>query len=160
MADNKTPVQPDPVQQVVNPENNISTDASLVELQKMLDATNSENEQLKKLVAAAGDKTNGPDAEALAKLSDQLREAQNQRDELSRLLELKNTEIETEVTSTPSAFKKPKPFTLDKKKYRVNYPKVNIPGMGERTAAEIMLDTEAQRYLVDSKSGFISEITD
>lgn len=39
-------------------------------------------------------------------------------------------------------------FTCEGKKYRVRLPKVNIPGIGLRTALELAVDTEAQQWLI------------
>lgn len=163
MSENTNPeIQQDPTQQVVDPATNTSQDAAADAVQAMLRKIQAENTELKKLLAGAGDKTNGPDAEKLAELSETLRALQNENDELKRLINLKTQETELSVgnsVSASSAFKA-KQFTYEKKKYKLLFPQANIPGMGTRTAAEILLDKEAQKYLIENKSGFISEVTE
>lgn len=39
-------------------------------------------------------------------------------------------------------------FEFEGKKYKVLIPKMNIPGIGERTSLEVCVDEEAQAYLV------------
>ena len=41
-------------------------------------------------------------------------------------------------------------FVYDKKQYKVIMGSVNIPGIGIRTAAEILVDEESQKYLVEN----------
>jgi len=41
-------------------------------------------------------------------------------------------------------------FQHDGKKYRVRLQKVNIPGIGVRTALELANDSEAQQWLIDN----------
>jgi len=41
-------------------------------------------------------------------------------------------------------------FVYDDKQYKVLLPKVNIPGIGVRTSAEILVDEEAQKFLVEN----------
>lgn len=49
-------------------------------------------------------------------------------------------------------------FTVDGKSFRVILPKVMIPGIGERTADDILQDTAAQRALVEMHSGAIKHV--
>lgn len=49
-------------------------------------------------------------------------------------------------------------FQYQDKKYKVVFPGVNIPGLGVRTAAEIVVDEEAQKELVERKSSAIVEL--
>jgi hypothetical protein len=42
-------------------------------------------------------------------------------------------------------------FTANKSKYYVLVHACNIPGLGVRTAAEILVDKQAQEYLVENK---------
>jgi hypothetical protein len=163
MSENTIPeTQPDPIQKVVDPATNTSQDAPADMVQAMLKNLQAENAELKKLLAGTGDKTNGPDAGKLAEMAESLRAFQNENDELKRLINLRSQETEISVgadTGAASGFKA-KQFTYEKKKYRLLFPQANIPGMGTRTAAEILLDKEAQKYLIENKSGFISEVTE
>lgn len=49
-------------------------------------------------------------------------------------------------------------FGLGGKKYELLFPSVNIPGIGYRQADEILLDKEAQKALVEAKSGAVREV--
>jgi len=48
----------------------------------------------------------------------------------------------------------PDTFEVNGKTYKVNaetFPQINVPGVGILTAAEVLLSTEAQEYLVNEK---------
>lgn len=49
-------------------------------------------------------------------------------------------------------------FSYDGKTYNVVMHAVIIPDLGHRTAAEICVDEEAQKYLVEEKSAAIEEV--
>ncbi len=49
-------------------------------------------------------------------------------------------------------------FSYGKKKYRLKAPGAFIPGIGHRTADEIILDASAQKALVTMNSGIIKEV--
>lgn len=50
-------------------------------------------------------------------------------------------------------------FTVNGKTYQyLTEGKLFIPGVGERTAAEVLVDEEAQKALVALESGFITEV--
>ncbi len=53
---------------------------------------------------------------------------------------------------------KPETFTYGGNDYRVIIEKLIIPGIGERTRLEILVDEKAQAALVNSKSGFIKKV--
>jgi hypothetical protein len=48
-------------------------------------------------------------------------------------------------------------FTYNDKSYKVLVAAVRIPGIGKRTALEILNDTAAQKWLVEKNSGCIQE---
>lgn len=49
-------------------------------------------------------------------------------------------------------------FQYQDKIYKVTLHAVFIPGLGKRTAAEITVDEEAQKYLVEEKTAAIEEV--
>ena len=49
-------------------------------------------------------------------------------------------------------------FVYDKKQYKVLIHAANIPGIGVRTAAEILVDEDAQKYLVEN--GCVGSVID
>lgn len=51
----------------------------------------------------------------------------------------------------------PEIFTYEKKKYKISG-SMRIPGLGERTAADIVVDKDAQKWLVENNSGLIKEV--
>lgn len=48
-------------------------------------------------------------------------------------------------------------FDFEDKQYVILVPATHIPGIGKRTALELLADTEAQKWLVENKSGIIKE---
>ena len=49
-------------------------------------------------------------------------------------------------------------FEFEGAKYEILVPKVRIPGMGARTALEILNDSKAQEWLVKKKTGVIRQV--
>jgi 5'-3' exonuclease len=84
--------------------------------------------------------------------------------ELAKLLEKKaeETSIQVELLEKlleDSSEEKPEHiFEYQDRKYQVLVPKVLIPGVGERSALEILSCDESKKQLVKSNSGFIKEL--
>lgn len=70
--------------------------------------------------------------------------------EIERLLETKDTE----ETNTGVG----EIFTFGKGKYKILSSAIRIPGLGKRTALEIMTDSKAQEWLVTNGSGSIKKV--
>lgn len=49
-------------------------------------------------------------------------------------------------------------FKVDGKTYEILAPVMDIPGIGRRSAEELLLDKAAQKKLVDRKAGVIKEV--
>lgn len=67
---------------------------------------------------------------------------------LAEILKVADPAEEPEVPPVVASDKDLPTFTLNKKKYEVLIPKVNIPGIGLRTAKELAVDKEAQEHLL------------
>ncbi|SKD10098.1 hypothetical protein SAMN05660461_5998 [Chitinophaga ginsengisegetis] len=100
-----------------------------------------QNEQLKK------------QNESLAFQNDGLKEA------VSKLIENKSASSIT--TSAPVLPKLPDDptFKLNKTKYQILVPSCHIPGIGYRTAEDILMDEEAQKALIDVGSMTVRKIS-
>lgn len=77
-------------------------------------------------------------------------------------LESQNAELKSIIAGANKVTPKDKPvlpknpvFTLDGQKYRILLPQIEIPRLGVRTAAEILLDKKAQEALVRANSSVI-----
>lgn len=113
-------------------------------------------------------------------LAEQLASLQKQNTELTQRVETQETELQglqhknADLTKHLEGFVKgsitidTKPtlpqlpadptFTVGKKKYKLLAPSMQIPGIGYRTADEILLDKELQAKLIELKSGLIREV--
>lgn len=77
-------------------------------------------------------------------------EVESLKEEVARLIE---TPDEQEQVSGVG-----KTFEYEGRKFKVLCSAVRIPGLGRRTALEILDDTKAQAWLVEKKSGVIKEL--
>jgi len=150
------------VQKTVDQTTNTTKDQNAEELAEQIKIAEAENKQSKKTLQGIAKEKDLTDAQDTAALSQRLAEVLTENEQLRRQLsETKKADTVIETAATVTAPQKTtKPFTYNKKKYYINHAKVVIPGLGERTAQEILADKDAQKWLVDNQSGFISEEAD
>lgn len=94
-------------------------------------------------------------AATLAKLEEAEKEVASLKSQVQTVIEVK-----AEEPKKPEVIQEP--FTYKGKKYQLLVAQVHIPGIGLRTAAEIVLDEEdtdgVKKFLVESESGVIKPV--
>jgi len=93
-----------------------------------------------------------------AQIKEQLAVMQAEHEQLKSLVGKTVPEKEAKAAAAKPEIPAKAEFTHADKKYKVLLPHVTIPGIGYRTAAEILLDEKAQAALVATGSGAIKEV--
>lgn len=123
------------------------------QLKKELEENQAELKKLQDALAASQNDTR-IQVEARQADADRVQELSDENDSLKKEIErLVNLPQGEERTSEG-----PMIFEYEDRKYRILCKACRIPGLGRRTALEIMVDTEAQAKLVALKSGVIREV--
>jgi predicted nuclease with TOPRIM domain len=139
----------------------LAVEGSNQELQEKHMQLQQENEDLKAALILSDSPALAQRVEALEGSNQELQLnhvlLQGENEKLKALLASAGTPVEITKPELPTLPAK-RIFTVDKVKYELTVPAFDIPGLGYRTASDVMMDLISQKTLVDMKSGVIKQL--